>query len=485
MSIRIKLILVLSAVLAMAFVATSVISYMVSEDYYRASTFDEVLPLLTDNILSEIQRDVMMPIDISSLMANDTFLKDWTLAGEVDVSQIEKYLREIKDTYGFFTAFFISERTGRYYYYDGILKTISRSDAHDVWYYAFKEKDVDVDLDVDTDEASAGTLTIFINHRVVDYDGRFLGVTGVGLSMHGIGQLLSEYEARFGRRVYMIDSQGLIQAHPDLALVESASILNAEGISAVAPDILAQRGGSAAYEFDRQGRRVFLEARYFPQFDWYLIGEEEAGESLGRIRSAMFTNLAIGLLATCIVVIIVVIVVNRFQGRLEALVTVDSLTGVANRRHFMETLQTEGVRAERYGYALSLLMIDVDRFKVVNDRHGHLVGDRMLMLLTETIQESLRDSDTLGRLGGEEFGAILPETALEEAAIVAERIRAAVSTRPFQEPGLEPLHATVSVGVASTDRGSTDTEDLLRRADAAMYQAKADGRNEVSVYKDA
>ena len=294
MSIRMKLILVLSAVLAMAFVATSVISYMVSREYYRAGTFDEVLPLLTNNILSEVQRDVMVPIDISSLMANDTFLKDWTLAGEVDVSQIEKYLREIKDTYGFFTAFFISERTGHYYYYDGILKTISRNDAHDVWYYDFKEKDVDVDLDVDTDEASAGTLTIFINHRVVDYDGRFLGVTGVGLSMHGIGQLLSEYEARFGRRVYMIDSQGLIQAHPDLTLVESASILNAEGISAVAPDILAQRGGSAAYEFDRQGRRVFLEARYFPQFDWYLIGEEEAGESLRRIRSAMFANLAVG-----------------------------------------------------------------------------------------------------------------------------------------------------------------------------------------------
>ncbi len=483
MSIRIKLILVLSAVLVMAFVSTSVITYMVSKDRYRASAVDEILPLLTNNILSEIQRDLMMPLDISSLMAHDTFLKDWAVAGEGNVSQIEKYLREIKDTYGFFTAFFISERTGRYYYYNGVLKTISRDDSHDVWYYAFKEKNVDVDLDVDTDEASAGSLTIFINHRVIDYEGRFLGVTGVGLSMDGISQLLSEYEARFGRLVYMVDSNGLVQAHPDISFVESASIVDAEGISTVASAILAQRGDSKTYEFNRQGRRVLLEVRYFPEFDWYLIGEQEASDSLGRIRSVLFTNLAVGLLATCIVIAVVVIVVNRFQGRLEALVMVDPLTGVANRRHFMETLQSEAERAKRYGHTLSLLMIDVDRFKKVNDRHGHLVGDRVLRILTETIQDSLRDSDTLGRLGGEEFGVVLHETSLDDAVIVAERIRVGVSARFLQEPGLERLNTTVSIGAASILTGSSDYENLLRHADTAMYQAKADGRNRVSVHK--
>ncbi len=483
MSIRIKLILVLSTVLIMAFVSTSLIAYMVSENRYRASALNEILPLLTSNILSEIQRDLMMPIDISSLMANDTFLKDWALAGEENASQVEKYLKEIKDKYGFFTAFFVSERTGRYYYHDRILKTINPDDSHDVWYYAFKERNVDMDLDVDTDEASAGTLTIFINHRIVDYEGRFLGVTGVGLSMDSISQLLSEYEDRFGRLVYMVDSNGLVQAHPDISLVESASIMDAEGIGAVASDILAHKDSSETYEFDRKGRRVFLEVRYFPQFDWYLIGEQEAGDSPGHIRSALFTNLAVGLLATCIVITVVIVVVNRFQGKLEALVMVDPLTGVANRRHFLETLQAEVVRAKRYEHALSLLMIDVDRFKKINDRHGHLIGDRLLGILTETIQDSLRDSDTLGRLGGEEFGVILPETALDVAVIVAERIRAGVSARSLKEPILERLHTTVSVGAASMRPGLTDYEDLLRRADDAMYRAKADGRNQVSVGK--
>ena len=227
---------------------------------------------------------------------------------------------------------------------------------------------------------------------------------------------------------------------------------------------------------------MFLEVRYFPEFDWYLIGEQETGVSLGRIRSVLFANLAVGLLATCIVIAAVVIVVNRFQGRLEALVMVDPLTGVSNRRHFMETLQSESERAKRYGHTLSLLMIDVDRFKTVNDRHGHLVGDRVLRMLTETIQDSLRDSDTLGRLGGEEFGLLLQETSLDDAVIVAERIRAGVSARFLQEPGLKPFHTTVSIGAASMLTGSSDYESLLRHADTAMYRAKADGRNRVSIH---
>ena len=200
-------------------------------------------------------------------MANDIFLRDWALAGEQNVEQTTRYLNGIKETYGFFTAFFISDRTGHYYYYDGILKTISPEDAHDIWYYEFKDMDIQVDLDVDTDEASQGTLTVFINHRVLDYDGQFLGVAGVGLSMGGIGKRLGEYEQRYGRLVYLVDSDGVVQAHPDVSLVETTSILDEAGISTVAHDILTQTAESSTYEFDREGRRVFLEVRRFPQFN--------------------------------------------------------------------------------------------------------------------------------------------------------------------------------------------------------------------------
>lgn len=479
MSTRTKLILVLSAVLLLAFASTSVITYVVSKDRYRTTTLDEILPLLTSNILSEIQRDLMMPIDIASLMANDTFLKNWVLAGEKDPSQVEEYLKEIKEKYSFFTAFFVSEETAHYYYYDGILKTISRDDPHDVWYYAFREKDVDVALDVDTDEASGGSLTIFINYRLVDYEGRFLGVTGVGLNMGSMSQRLSEYGAQYGRMVYMVDSAGLIQAHPDLSLVETASIHDMEGIDSVASDILEQDSDPKTYEFDRAGRHVFLIALYFQDFDWYLIVEQEERDAIEHIRSVMSSNLAVGLLTTFIVIGIVILVVNRFQRRLEILANVDELTNVANRRQFMDTLKIEVNRADRYERGLSLLMIDADHFKSINDKYGHLAGDKTLMMLAKTIQGCLRETDVLGRVGGEEFAAILPETDLDEALIVAERIRVGVESSSLQATP-EPRRITVSVGVALMHAGLANTEDLLHRADSAMYRAKAEGRNRVT-----
>lgn len=422
----------------------------------------------------------MRPIDISSLMANDTFLRDWVLAGEQDVGQITDYLSRIKDEYDFFTAFFISEVSGNYYYYDGILKTVSQEDAHDVWYYTFKETGADVDLDVDADEASAGALTIFVNHRVLDGEGNLIGVTGVGLGMSGISELLADYKTRFGRLVYMIDSHGVVQAHPDVSLVESMSIVDTEGIRVVSSAILAQQG-EESYEFDRAGKHVLAEARFFPEFEWYLIAEQETGTSMGRIRSALVSNLLIGLLATMIAISIVVPVVNRYQRRLEALVSIDPLTGVANRRHFMAVLQTEFARSRRYEREISLLMIDVDRFKRVNDQHGHLVGDRLLVMLAQDIQGALRDSDTLGRLGGEEFGVVLPDTQLAEAVLVAERIRTSVRHRHDQEPGSIHLQTTVSVGVVSMHPGISDYEDLYHLADVSLYRAKEQGRDRICI----
>ena len=480
MSIRLKLILVLSAVLVVAFAATSLMTFVVSREDYRISATEEVLPLLTNAILLEVQRDLMRPIDISSLMANDTFLRDWVVAGEQDAGLITNYLSRIKNEYGFFTAFFVSEATGHYYYYDGILKTISREDDHDVWYYDFTEQGMDVDLDVDADEASAGTLTIFINHRVLDGEGNLIGVTGVGLAMSGVSELLADYEMQFGRLVYMVDSRGIVQAHPDISRVESMSIADVEGISSVASAILTQKG-AASYEFDRRGQHVLAEALFFPEFGWYLIGEQEADASLGRIRSALVSNLSIGLLATLIVIFIVIVVVNRYQGRLESLVSVDPLTGVANRRYFMDKLQKEFARSRRYGVDLSLIMIDVDRFKRVNDQYGHLTGDRLLAALAQDIQGTLREADTLGRVGGEEFGVVLPETQLAEAALVAERIRKSVCQQPVRTMDGGGSPTTVSIGVASVHDDTAGHEELYRLADVALYRAKDEGRNCVCV----
>ena len=156
----------------------------------------------------------------------------------------------------------------------------------------------------------------------------------------------------------------------------------------------------------------------------------------------------------------------------------DSLTGLSNRRHFLLDAEQEMRRAKRFSRALSVMMIDLDHFKPINDAYGHAVGDNVLQSVVKTALESLRHSDVMGRLGGEEFAVLLPETPLAAAMDVADRLRAHIAERPFVTvKGIVPC--TVSVGVAQMEERDATIDDLLHRADDAMYRAKNNGRDRV------
>ncbi len=162
---------------------------------------------------------------------------------------------------------------------------------------------------------------------------------------------------------------------------------------------------------------------------------------------------------------------------LRQVASTDVLTGVMSRRSWTDCAEREVPRAQRYGGALSFLMIDVDRFKAINDRLGHQVGDQVLIELAQTIGELMRESDWFGRYGGEEFVAALPETNLAQAAILAERIRTVIATKRFACLGDQAC--TVSIGVAMLARAETSCDPALNRADQGLYLAKKMGRNQV------
>jgi len=157
---------------------TSFLGYYSSRSSLRTEVSENELPLTGDNVYSEIQRDVLRPIFISSQMACDTFLRDWVLNGEQDHAPIARYLGEIKEKFGTFTSFFVSERTHNYYYHGGILKQVSRDEPRDVWYFRVREMKQDYEINVDPDLANRDAMTIFVNYRVYGYDGSFLGATG-------------------------------------------------------------------------------------------------------------------------------------------------------------------------------------------------------------------------------------------------------------------------------------------------------------------
>jgi diguanylate cyclase (GGDEF)-like protein len=171
--------------------------------------------------------------------------------------------------------------------------------------------------------------------------------------------------------------------------------------------------------------------------------------------------------------------------RLSSLATTDELTGAANRRAFLEVGRRETARAKRSGHALSLIILDLDHFKSINDRWGHAAGDAALVEACRRMKSSLRTADTLGRHGGEEFAVLLPETPPAQAVLVAERLRAAIAKEPLPIRGSVTVDLTASFGVAGVDRVNEESvENLIRAADRAMYQAKTSGRGCVRLAND-
>lgn len=163
---------------------------------------------------------------------------------------------------------------------------------------------------------------------------------------------------------------------------------------------------------------------------------------------------------------------------LERLATTDPLTGIYNRRYFMDYATKEFLRSKRYSHLLCVIQMDIDHFKKINDSHGHAVGDEVLKAFCNNCTEILRQNDVLGRMGGEEFCVILPETEIKGALVVAERFRQTIADLKVSVDG-QIISFSVSIGITSLRKDDTNIDAVLRRADEALYLAKNAGRNKV------
>jgi diguanylate cyclase (GGDEF)-like protein/PAS domain S-box-containing protein len=172
---------------------------------------------------------------------------------------------------------------------------------------------------------------------------------------------------------------------------------------------------------------------------------------------------------------------RQLEQKLERQAQTDVLTGLCNRRHFYSLGKKELSRTHRLGTTLSVLMIDIDRFKSINDTYGHDVGDQVLMAMAQACTPQLRENDLLARLGGEEFAVLLPDTQIATAEQVANRLRETLAQMAIPLAGGNFVSFTVSAGVAALADPQDGLDTLLKRADVALYRAKRSGRNRVCV----
>jgi len=169
----------------------------------------------------------------------------------------------------------------------------------------------------------------------------------------------------------------------------------------------------------------------------------------------------------------------QLKEEFKKLATIDSLTELYNRRHFIEQANKEYSRAKRYNLSLTLISIDIDHFKSINDNFGHPAGDKVLVAVSKQLQENLRQTDVLARIGGEEFSILLPETSTDDALVFAERLRKAQSQLRISGDWQGKIQLTVSVGISCYQVSDLNFDALFSRADKALYQAKNAGRNQV------
>lgn len=409
-----RAVVLFTLMLLTAFLIISWTSYEVAQQSLEDEIKENILPLTSDNVYSEIQQDLLKPIFISSLMAHDTFVRDWVLNNEADPQAMIRYLNEIDNRFNTIFSFFISEKTRRYYDPQRILKTLSEDAEEDQWYVQFKhlpdEKPYTIAVGYDPEHRNQ--MDIFINHKVMDYQGNFIGVTGVGISVEKVRRLIEKYEQRYDRTIYFIDKSGNVVLH-GRGFNRPADIRQQPGLQHQAMALLTVPGGS--YQYKDNGT-VFLNTRLLPEFNWYLMVEQREHPSERRLWITLIKNLGISATVSMLFLLLLWVTIGGYQRRLEKMATTDKLTDIMNRQafdYFFKRLRALRLTQRK---PISILLLDIDNFKHINDVYGHGVGDIVLQNLAQLIQQNLRHTDQACRWGGEEFVVLLDDCGLENAA---------------------------------------------------------------------
>lgn len=314
---KIKLVPTISILLITGFLLTSLASYFVSRQSLRSEISFNELPLTSDNIYSEIQRDLLRPVFVSSLMATDTFLRDWVIGGEIGESQITKYLNEIQTKYDAVTSFFVSEKTRTYYHSDGILKKVSPDEKRDIWYFRVKQMKDDYEINVDLDLANKDVMTIFINYRVFDYDKNYIGSTGIGLTVSAVIKLIEVYQQKYNRIIYFIDKNGQIKLAGS-NFDDTIKNISQFEYSPLFEEKLAV-GSESSFTYKRDGQVVHTNIRYIEEFGWYLVVEQPEQGTIKQIFTTLVINLIICVVVTIVVLVLINLSMTTYQKRIETL----------------------------------------------------------------------------------------------------------------------------------------------------------------------
>jgi diguanylate cyclase (GGDEF)-like protein len=434
------------------------------------------LPLTVDNIYTEIQKQIIEPNLIASMMAHDTFMKDWLTNKESDSEQIVKYLDTIQNKYQMFATFLVSDKSQNYYSASGLLEKVKESNPNSKWYFAFKKNSEVHEINIDKNKHMGSSLVMFINHKIFDNDFHMIGATGVGVKTSYINDMLEQFRLKYSFNVYFVNDKGEVVIS-ELDTNTLSNINDVPELKEISADLISK--GSQLFEYNRNNETILLNRKYIPELDLYLLVEAKMSDFTNEVKETFYFNVVISLLLTIAITIIVLVYVRKIHGKLNQLVDYDPLTDLPNRRFFNKSLDHALLLKKRNKTNLSMLFLDLDNFKEINDTHGHDVGDKVLKHIAKILNTTIRETDFISRWGGEEFVVLLLDSDIEGAIFSAEKIRQTIE-KDMSLFGLVDHKVTASFGVTEV-QSDDDIDAIFKRADRALYKAKAAGKNQYIV----
>lgn len=469
---RNRLITLLVILIFIGFLSLSILGYKDSSSIIQEDILN-ITRLVSTSVYSEIQNELIKPTFVSLTMANDNFVKNWVSTTDEDsIDAITQYLGGIQDKYGYDSTFFVSNITKNYYHYDGILKTIDSNDDHDDWFFDFLEKDLDYELTVDTDQAGQDALTLFVNCIVKKKD-TVLGVTGVGVKMEKVQEILEYYQNELDIEIFLMSSDGTVLINADESHAGDINAFEDQVLLSKKSEILSSKDSLRVYEPNSSTDNNYLASYYIDDLDWYLIVHKDAQVLDKLLVTQKVKSIIVFLTAFLIVAVLAIKIASYYYKKTIKIANTDYLTEINNRGAFDEALINLISRSEAHNSPITLAIIDIDDFKKINDIHGHIEGDRILVKAAEHIKSFVRAKDIIARWGGDEFTIVFVCDLQTTHKVIKRIMDSATKNNVLSKYGV-----TFSIGVSQYRKGDT-AQSLMYRADQALYRAKDGGKNRI------
>ena len=466
----------ITLILVGGFLTTSLAAFVASREAIEHSISEQALPLTGDIIYSGLQKDILYPVFISSMMAQDPRMRDWLSGGEKNEAAILAYLVNIKLRYATVGSFIGSDATRKLYHTYGPPELLIEGRPIDAWYFRLKALDqVKYETNVDVETQYSGLPTLFINHRVTDARGKFIGAAGVAVTLETLNKVLASYQARYGAKIYFVDATGKVVLSGGALGANEGPLASRSGMQEIAAAILNRSTVPISLAYRSGKSDVLVNSRYVPELNWYLVVEKNVSGNIVPLTRIFAINMGISFTVMLLVLIVTLFTVNRFQRHLQKIATTDALTGLLNRQALTVLFRQTTLVSKRSGKPLSAILFDIDHFKSVNDAFGHMIGDEVIKQVAQITQDVVRQSDVVTRWGGEEYLVLLSDCTLSQAITVAETLRRRVAGHDFALAS-GSITITISLGVAQYHHNETENS-FFTRADDALYGAKHGGRN--------